>query len=345
MNPAEYYTLTPEQKKRYLVQPDMIPNGDRILDGTHEHVQVIKSSSMRFWYNVQPADFSSHWHTALEIIMPLEGNYTATILSNTYELEPGDIFIIPAGTIHSLQAPPKGARFIYILELNFLSQLPGYHYIQTLLSQPMRITYEEDHEYYAQESKLILALAEHYWDQSITKEMNLYACLLSFFAKICEKNIGVLSANMGTTIKNSSVVNQLSMVLEYIDEHYSESITLEQAAQVARFSKFYFTRLFKDYTNRTFYEYLTEKRIHAAEQMLLMPKLPVTEVSIQAGFSSLSSFNRTFKRSKGCSPTEYRTLFTQGGQQNIYLRPKKTAPENLPVSDIPSDSDEAGGDL
>lgn len=320
MNPPEYYTLTPEQKERYMVQPDMIPNGDRVLDGNHEHVQVIKSSSMRFWYNTQPADFASHWHTALEIIMPLEGNYTAQILSETYVLNPGDIFIIPPGTIHSLQAPPEGARLIYILELNFLSQLPGYHYIQSLLSQPMRITYDDDSDYYIHEAKLILALAEYYWGQSITKEMNLYACLLSFFARIGEKNIDIIPSYTGASLKNTSVVNQMSMVLEYIESHYSEPVSLEQAAQIAGFSKFYFTRLFKDYTNHTFYEYLTEKRIHAAEQMLLMPKIPVTEVSIQSGFASLSSFNRTFKRSKGCSPTEYRNLYTLGGQQNAYLR-------------------------
>ena len=323
MNPPEYYSITPEQKQRYLVQPDMVPNGDRILDGNHERVHVIKNSSMRFWYNVQNADFSAHWHTALEIIMPLEGPYTANILAETYVLEPGDIFIIPAGTIHSLQAPPEGSRLIYILELNFLSQFPGYHLIQSLLSQPMRITYDEDPEYYVEQSKLILALAEQYWGQSVTKEMNLYACLLSFFARIGEKNIGNLPATTGTVPKNSSLVSQMSMVLEYIDEHFSEAITLEQAAHVAGFSKFYFTRLFKEYTNHTFYEYLTEKRIHAAEQMLLVPKYPVTDVSIQAGFSSLSSFNRTFKRNKGCSPTEYRNLYTQGGQQNNYLFVKK----------------------
>ena len=321
MNPPEYYQLTEEQKHRYLIQPDRITNGGRVLDGTHEHVQVIKSSSMRFWYNIQAADFASHWHTALEIIMPLEGIYTAHILSETYVLEPGDIFIIPPGTIHSLQAPPEGARLIYILELNFLSQFPGYHYIQSLLSQPMRITYDDDHDYYAQESKLILSMEECYWGQSITKEMSLYACLLSFFSKIGEKNIDAYPDSGVTSLKNSSVVNQLSMVMDYIDEHFSESITLEQAAQIAGFSKFYFTRLFKDYTSRTFYEYLTEKRIRAAEQMLLVPKFAVTEVSIQSGFSSLSSFNRTFKRSKGCSPTEYRNLYTQGGQQNEYLRP------------------------
>ena len=324
MNPPEIYSLTPEQQKKYLVQPDMVKNGDRVLEGNHEHVQLVKSSSMRFWYNVQPADFASHWHTALEIIMPLEGSYVANIMSETYVLEPGDIFIIPAGTIHSLEAPPKGARLIYIFELNLLSQLPGYHYIQSLLSVPMRITYDDDPEYYTEEAKLILKLAEHYWGQSVTKEMNLYACLLSFFARLGEKNMGSLPASTDTTIKNSSVISQLSMVMDYIDEHYSENISLEQAAQIAGFSKFYFTRLFKEYTSHTFYEYLTEKRIRAAEQMLLVPKFPVTDVSIQAGFSSLSSFNRTFKRNKGCSPTEYRNLYTQGGQQNYYLRPNKT---------------------
>lgn len=321
MNPPEYYQLTEEQKSRYLIQPDQIANGGRVLDGNHELVQVMKSSSLRFWYNVQAADFTSHWHTALEIIMPLEGNYTAHILSETYVLEPGDIFIIPPGTIHSLQAPPEGARLIYILELTFLSQFPGYHYIQSLLSQPMRITYDDDHDYYAEEVKLVLDMAECYWGQSVTKEMNLYACLLRFFAKIGEKNIDVIPAAGGSPLKNTSVINQMSIVMDYLDEHFSESITLEQAAQIAGFSKFYFTRLFKEYTSRTFYEYLTEKRIRAAEQMLLVPKFPVTEVSIQSGFSSLSSFNRTFKRSKGCSPTEYRNLYTQGGMQNMYLRP------------------------
>lgn len=323
MNPPELYYVSPEQRQKYLVQPDMIPNVTRVLEGTHEHVQVVKSSSMRFWYNVQKANFASHWHTALEIIMPLDGTYVAHILSETYVLDPGDIFIIPAGTIHSLEAPGEGSRLIYILEPTFLSQLPGFNYVQSLLSQPMRITYDDDPEYYETEAKLVLSLAEHYWSQGATKEMNLYACILSFFAKVGEKNIVSIPVSLGSSIKNSSVVNQLSIVLDYIDEHFSESITLEQAAQIAGFSKFYFTRLFKEYTNHTFYEYLTEKRIRAAEQMLLMPKFPVTDVSIQAGFSSLSSFNRTFKRNKGCSPTEYRNLYTTGGLQNNYLRPHR----------------------
>lgn len=291
-----------------------------MLEGEQEHIRGVKSSAMRFWYNVQAYDFEDHWHTALEIIMPVEGTYTAHILSSTYVLEAGDIFIIPAGTVHSLTAPATGERLIFTFELNILSQLPGYNYVQSLLSQPMLINYSTDPEYYAEEVKNILALADHYWSSSVTKEMNIYASLLSFFAKIGEKNIGTMPASPSSNMKNSSVVNQLAIVLDYIENHYSENVTLEQAAQLAGFSKFYFTRLFKEYTNHTFYEYLTEKRIRAAEQMLLVPKFPVTEVSIQAGFSSLSSFNRTFKRNKGCSPTEYRNLYTLSSQQNYYPR-------------------------
>ena len=85
---------------------------------------------------------------------------------------------------------------------------------------------------------------------------------------------------------------------------------MEEAANIACFSKFYFTRLFKQYTNQTFYDYLSTKRIKAAEQMLIIPNLPITEISLKAGFSSLSSFNRTFKRLKGCSPSEYRSLYS-----------------------------------
>lgn len=319
MNPPELYQITPEQIERYLVQPDNIPNFARLLEGEQEHIRGVKSSSMRFWFNVETSDYSNHWHTALEIITPIEEIYTAHILSETYVLQPGDIFIIPAGTVHSLQAPPTGCRLVYTFEVNLLSQLPGYNYVQSMLSQPMLIRYDDDPDYYASEIRLILELAEHYWGNSITKEMNIYASLLSFFAKIGEKNIGNIPASTGASMKNSSVVNQLTIVLDFIDNHYSENVTLEQAAQLAGFSKFYFTRLFKEYTNHTFYEYLTEKRIRAAEQMLLIPKFPVTEVSIQAGFSSLSSFNRTFKRNKGCSPTEYRNLYTQGGSHNYYL--------------------------
>ena len=143
-------------------------------------------------------------------------------------------------------------------------------------------------------------------------------CLLNFFAKIGENTVNTANRAMGNGTKSNSLMNRLSMVLDYLDSHYSENITLEEAASIACFSKFYFTRLFKQYTNQTFYDYLSARRIKAAEQMLIVPNLAITEISLKSGFASLSSFNRTFKRLKGCSPSEYRTLYTVNTKDDAY---------------------------
>lgn len=320
MNPKQIFELTPGQKHQYTIQPDMIPEYERSLEGDLETSKYVKGLSLRFWYNTQYANFSPHWHTALEIIMPLEGGYTVIMQQQQYTLEAGDIFIIPAGNIHALRAPSSGSRFIFILELDFFSQLPGFNYILSLMSQPIHITHDKNPGLYEDEAKLMMELARHYWSDSITKEMNLYSCLLSFFAKLGENAMNTVTPTLATPSKAGSLVNRLSMVLDYLDTHYSENITLEEAASIACFSKFYFTRLFKQYTNQTFYDYLSAKRIKAAEQMLIVPNLAITEISLKSGFSSLSSFNRTFKRLKGCSPSEYRTLYTVSSHENDFLR-------------------------
>ena len=69
MNSNPIIELTPEQKKHYAMQPDMIPDYERSLEGDLETSKYLKGFSLRFWYNTQYINFSNHWHTALEIIM------------------------------------------------------------------------------------------------------------------------------------------------------------------------------------------------------------------------------------------------------------------------------------
>ncbi|ABX43014.1 helix-turn-helix domain-containing protein [Lachnoclostridium phytofermentans] len=66
--------------------------------------------------------------------------------------------------------------------------------------------------------------------------------------------------------------------------------------------------MFKQCSGQNFYDFLSFKRIKSAEMLLLNPDLTITEIALQSGFSSLSTFNRTFKRTKNCTPTEYRDL-------------------------------------
>ena len=310
MNPADLHSITEEQKRRYFVQPDMLPSFQRSLDGDLEYSQYVKGSPFRFWFNNQPTGFTDHWHTAMEIIFTLENTYTIEAHQQKYVMEPGDIAIIPSGTVHSISSPEKGCRFVFMFEPNLFSQLPGFNYVLSLIPQPVLINYDTNPQLYPAETALLWELVEHYWGNGLTKDLNIFSTMIRFFSTFGEHTANVIPPTINNSSKAGSLVSRLSMVLDYLDTHYSENITLEEAANIACFSKFYFTRLFKQYTNQTFYDYLSTKRIKAAEQMLIIPNLPITEISLKAGFSSLSSFNRTFKRLKGCSPSEYRSLYS-----------------------------------
>lgn len=98
-------------------------------------------------------------------------------------------------------------------------------------------------------------------------------------------------------------------VTNYICEHFKEALALEEIAAMAGFSKYHFSRLFHQYTGTTFYKYLNQRRIAHARALLLNPDLTVTEVALQSGFPSISSFLRMFRLLNGCTPTEYRKLY------------------------------------
>jgi AraC-like DNA-binding protein/ligand-binding sensor protein len=92
----------------------------------------------------------------------------------------------------------------------------------------------------------------------------------------------------------------------YINEHLDEEISLSELARRVGSSKFYICKLFKRCMGLTFTEYRARCRVERAKKMLLEPNRRVSEVAFDAGFQSLTHFNRIFRRFVGESPTDFR---------------------------------------
>jgi AraC-like DNA-binding protein len=92
----------------------------------------------------------------------------------------------------------------------------------------------------------------------------------------------------------------------YIAEHLGEQVSLHHVAQAAHMSAFYFCKIFKGATGLTFTDYLARARVEKTKQLLLNPHTRVSEAAYEAGFQSLSQFNRVFRRVVGESPSVYR---------------------------------------
>ncbi len=101
----------------------------------------------------------------------------------------------------------------------------------------------------------------------------------------------------------------LAPVLAYIDEHYSEDITLEHLSGIADITPQYICRLFKDSLNLRPFEYIARIRVQHAKDMLLHSELSVNEISQAVGYCESSYFCAVFKRYERISPAEFRSLY------------------------------------
>ncbi len=116
----------------------------------------------------------------------------------------------------------------------------------------------------------------------------------------------------------SSLSNQLMVINEkpespmitkaklFISEHQGEEISLRQVSQSVNTSAFYFCKMFKQATGLTFTDYLARVRIEKVKNLLQNPHMRISEAAFEAGFQSLSQFNRVFRKIAGEAPTVWR---------------------------------------
>ena len=98
----------------------------------------------------------------------------------------------------------------------------------------------------------------------------------------------------------------ITKVRHFIAERHAEELSLTEVAQSVNMSAFYFCKTFKKATGMTFTDYLARVRVEKVKNLLLNPHNRVSEAAYEAGFQSLSQFNRVFRRVAGESPTVYR---------------------------------------
>ncbi len=107
----------------------------------------------------------------------------------------------------------------------------------------------------------------------------------------------------------------ISRARTFITDHQSEDLSLGQVASAVNMSAFYFCKTFKKATGMTFTDYLARVRVEKVKNLLLNPHKRVSEAAYEAGFQSLSQFNRVFRKIAGESPSRYRERL-HGNERN-----------------------------
>lgn len=276
------------------------------LQGMKETIRF-GTSSFRLIENNVAEDYPPHWHAGMEIIMPVKNSYEVTVGKDAFLLKPEDILLINTGEIHSIKAPKEGMRYIFQISLSSFYRLDELGSALLLLPGAVHLCPEKDTLLYEEVRHMLLNVFEEAGGNRILKESSIFSSLIQIVTLLLRSDFQETPRFPGiSSASRREYMEKFTSVCSYINTSYADNISLESAAQRIGFSKYHFARLFKEFTGVTFHEYLNRRRIQRVEELLADSAMSVTDAAMQAGFCSISSFNRTFKIYNNCSPSQFR---------------------------------------
>ena len=267
-----------------------------------EKIDYLPGYSYRIWHNDTDQGFPNHKHPALEIILCAKESYSITIKEETFKLHEGDIIFIPPMEEHFIQAPEGGERFILLFDVAFFDYFHSQDQVLDYFSHPKVLGINNASHLYPFVYSGINKIIQLYFKNEEMNELEIYSELLKICRLMCNSTE---ETGKEETSTHSEIYDKFVRVLSYIETNYAEDMSLESVAKTAGFSKYHFSRLFKQYTDTTFYDYLCTKRIMVAKKLLLT-NIPVTDVAFQTGFNNLTTFCRCFKKYTGYSPSSFK---------------------------------------
>jgi len=244
-----------------------------------------------------------HWHTEFEILLVRSGRFSLTLNNETKELFAGDMAFIGGGVLHG--GHPTSDDCVYdcaVFNLNLLNRGVSIPVVEDILKDRASVVPFLS----VIDSHAIWELVHQLMDTDLQEDGSARSLT----------RLGLLCTIFGTLIRDGLVkigncetaedIARWKKLLYYIEEHYSEKITLEMLADAAGLSPKYLCRAFARLTGKTPLAYLNDYRLECACEMLRNTEETILSVAISCGFNDQSYFVKQFRKSKGITPGAYR---------------------------------------
>jgi beta-xylosidase/AraC-like DNA-binding protein len=238
-----------------------------------------------------------HFHQDIELLYVLEGALDVSVENWTIHMGIEDILVINANKKHSLSATED----VLYVKLSMLFQLFSdiFHSMNIIIWCDST---KGNNDSYEELRRTIKRLLNHYVS---TKGVDNFGHIA-----LCYQIMDLLSVHFMVQAadreQRGTFDERIQEIDNYIRANYFEQISLGELSEKLYLSEGYLSRFFKKYYGMKFSEYLGEIRLYHAVEELLYTNLPITRVAYDNGFSSVASFNRTFKEKYGETPSVFR---------------------------------------
>lgn len=244
-----------------------------------------------------------HWHDEMELVRVEQGCFHLHLNNRSYDLHAGDIAFINPGVLH--RGDPEDCVYsCAVFRLNMLCPTGSIidRYLRPI-SRQLKMATERMAcgDCPAVEQAVDRLFAALHGGES-KYELEVFSALYQMiFALYREDRIVEVRPHAAQDRR----LAQITKLLEWISEHYTQRITLERLSKESGLNEKYLCRFFKEYTSYTPIEYINRLRVEKVIDDMITKQLSVTEAAFANGFNDSAYFSKVFQRIKGTQPTSY----------------------------------------
>ncbi|MCZ8514163.1 AraC family transcriptional regulator [Paenibacillus filicis] len=259
----------------------------------------------------EPFERTNHFHGTYEIYYLLAGQRGYFIKDRSYLISPGDLVFINKHDVHKTSniGPPGHERIVINFSDRFLGKdHPLYH-------ESLFAAFQHPSHVFS------LKLQEQIFVQTImnklTKELKERATGYETYTKLLLMELLLFAGRCAERQETvpfehaSPLHKKISEIVQYINGHFQEPMTLAGLAGRFYMSPYYLSRAFKDVTGFTFIEYVNTARIKEAQRLLKETDMKIIGIAEAVGFENIAHFGRMFKKLTKLTPLAFRKMQQQ----------------------------------
>ena len=256
------------------------------------------------WYgSYKNIGFTAHWHREIEIIYVKSGKASFRIDGKNYIAKSGDMILCDSIKTHVSSSFNMENSLEFLL---FDTSLIGTMYHSLGLSNYM-LKKEElmDMGLYEELKRLLKTVKKELLYRNPYYKETVKAAIC-YFWYLLKRNIK--NNDEKATSKRAKQFYDMHSLLEYLNENFTENITLEDASKFMGLSECHFSRVFKQMVGISFVTYLNTLRVENAAKQMMSKSTTILDIALSSGFNNIRTFNRTFKSITGYTPMQFSYL-------------------------------------
>lgn len=277
---------------------------------------ISRDFELYYYNNTNIAKVDIHSHDYYEFYFFLEGNVSLQIEKEIYPVQFGDMMLVPPHIfhrpiVHNSNLPYR--RFVFWISKDFCEHLAQHSSCYTYLIDYVKKTqtylfHLNQISFNTLQSKII-RLLEEMRSERFGKDIQLELFVSDFILHINRLIYEQLEPK-----QKSDETSLYSSLIEYIEEHLEEDLSLDRLANNFFVSKYHIAHIFKENLGLSIHQYITKKRLSLCQTAICSNK-NITDVYQSYGFGDYSSFYRAFKKEFGISPKKYQEM-----QQKLFSK-------------------------